>query len=104
MIGLCCVLDPTSPSSGDPLKYFLRAYDHYSKVTGRRARMLCTRTMLITAAYQQAAGRYLSTSHVLMRAHFEVRGGDGGVGRGGMGGRGSAALLVVAAGKLGADK
>lgn len=55
MIGLCSTL--TSDPSADPLKYFNRAYEHYSKVRGRQGRMLATRTMLYAAAYQAATGR-----------------------------------------------
>ena len=69
------------PSDGnDPMKYFSRSYDNYNKLSGKLARMMATRTMLLAAAFQQSSGRYLSTSHVLMRAHFEVGvgGGEGG--------------------------
>eukprot|EP00878_Enallax_costatus_P009894 GHUV01010331.1.p1 GENE.GHUV01010331.1~~GHUV01010331.1.p1 ORF type:complete len:454 (+),score=106.14 GHUV01010331.1:1028-2389(+) len=56
MIGICSILlgDPNA----DPIKYFNRAFEHYSKVRGWQARMLATRVMLITAAYQAATGRY----------------------------------------------
>ncbi|MEW5318844.1 MAG: hypothetical protein WDW38_010029, partial [Sanguina aurantia] len=69
MIGLCCILDPTE--SNDPLKYFTRAYEAYTKVPGKLSRMLATRCSLLMAAFQQRIGRHLSTSHVLMRAHFD---------------------------------
>lgn len=55
MIGICSVV--TSNPNADPIKYFNRAFEHYSKVRGRQARMLATRVMLITAAYQAATGR-----------------------------------------------
>jgi hypothetical protein len=73
MIGLCCALDPAD--TNDPAKYFTRAYDSYAKVPGKLARMLATRSMMLSAVYQSSVDRHLSTSHVLMRAHFEVRRG-----------------------------
>ncbi|WIA13573.1 hypothetical protein OEZ85_007140 [Tetradesmus obliquus] len=69
MIGLCSTL--TSDPSADPLKYFNRAYEHYSKVRGRQGRMLATRTMLYAALYQAATGRHHAASMSLMRAHFD---------------------------------
>ncbi|WIA33724.1 hypothetical protein OEZ86_006842 [Tetradesmus obliquus] len=69
MIGLCSIL--TSDPSADPLKYFNRAYEHYSKVRGRQGRMLATRAMLYAAAYQAATGRHHAASMSLMRAHFD---------------------------------
>jgi hypothetical protein len=64
MIGLCCILD--AGEAADPLKYFSRAYEGYTKVPGKVARMLATRTMLLAAAYLAGAGRH------------QVRGGCGG--------------------------
>lgn len=69
MIGLCHLLEPQEGS--EPVKYLIRAYENYSKLTGKHHRMLATRAMLWCGSYQQAAGRYLSANHLLMRAHFE---------------------------------
>ncbi len=75
MIGLCTILDPgLDPALVDPIKYFVRAYEHYSKGGGRLNRMLATRAVLFAAAHQQALGRFISASTLLMHAHFEVRG------------------------------
>ncbi|GAX80359.1 hypothetical protein CEUSTIGMA_g7798.t1 [Chlamydomonas eustigma] len=73
MLGLCCILEPSEGQ--DPQKYFMRAYENYSRLPGRLPRMLATRSMMSCAAYQFACGRYQSTSHALMRAHFEEENG-----------------------------
>jgi hypothetical protein len=55
MIGVCSIL--TADVSVDPVKYFNRAFEHYSKLRGRQGRMLATRVMMTAAAYQAALGR-----------------------------------------------
>jgi hypothetical protein len=55
MIGVCSIL--TQDPSVDPIKYFNRAFEHYSKLRGRQGRMLATRVMMTAAAYQAALGR-----------------------------------------------
>jgi hypothetical protein len=56
MIGVCSIL--TQDPSVDPIKYFNRAFEHYSKLRGRQGRMLATRVMMTAAAYQAALGRW----------------------------------------------
>jgi hypothetical protein len=70
MIGICVIM---SPDDNDPQKYFLRAFEHYSRVLGKIGRLLATRSALLSARFQQAAGRYIAASNSLMRAHYEVR-------------------------------
>jgi len=57
MIGLCAILAPDAAT--DPVKYLGRAFDHYSRLPGRQARMLATRAMVACAMYQTAAGRWV---------------------------------------------
>lgn len=52
---MCAIL--TQDASVDPVKYFNRAFEHYSKLRGRQGRMLATRVMMTAAAYQAALGR-----------------------------------------------
>ena len=79
MLGLCCILEPSD--GNDPQKYFTRAYDSYTRLPGPLPRMLATRAMMASAAFQLSAGRHQAASHALMRAHFEVRGEREGGGR-----------------------
>lgn len=53
---MCSIL--TQDPSVDPIKYFNRAFEHYSKLRGRQGRMLATRVMMTAAAYQAALGRW----------------------------------------------
>lgn len=77
MIGLCAVLGSSDPAAAaavggpDPVKYFGRAFEHYSKVPGRSARMLATRAMTWAAGYHIATGRHLAANQCLMRAHYD---------------------------------
>eukprot|EP00955_Chlamydomonas_euryale_P089372 364460-Chlamydomonas_euryale.AAC.5 len=52
----------------------LPMHERRSRLPGKLARMLASRAMMVCAAYQSESGRHMSTNHVLMRAHFEVRG------------------------------
>ncbi|KAG2489318.1 hypothetical protein HYH03_012150 [Edaphochlamys debaryana] len=106
MIGLCSVLgEPADPIAAvllasDPMKYFMRAYENYSKppaaavaaaaaaqqqpnggplppmsaatlAASRVGRMLATRVIMLCAAVQSAAGRHRAASEALMRAQSE---------------------------------
>jgi hypothetical protein len=50
-------MDPANESN-DPLKYFSRAYESYTKCPGKVNRMLATRAMMLAAAYLTNAGRH----------------------------------------------
>jgi hypothetical protein len=56
MIGICSIL--AADASVDPVKYFNRAFEHYSKARGQSNRMFATRVMMDAAAFQAATGRY----------------------------------------------
>lgn len=59
---MCSIL--TADVSVDPVKYFNRAFEHYSKLRGRQGRMLATRVMMTAAAYQAALGRWVGFERV----------------------------------------
>lgn len=107
MIGLCTVLgEPVDPIAAvllqtDPMKYFMRAYDNYSRppaamaaaaaaaaaaagggapapavpaghtAVSKLGRMLATRVIMLGAAVQMAFGRPRAASEALMRAQSE---------------------------------
>lgn len=58
---MCSVLHPDGQ---DPLKYLMRAFESYSKVGMRAARMLATRSILIAAIHQAAIGRHGAANQV----------------------------------------
>lgn len=58
---MCCIMGQQEGGS-DPVKYFTRAFEHYSKVQGRSGRMLATRALLLCSAYQAAMGRCASVT------------------------------------------
>jgi len=55
MIGICAIL--AADTSVDPVKYFNRAFEHYSKAPGQYSRMLATRVMMDAAASLAASSR-----------------------------------------------